>query len=139
MAACSPKEVAASLEVLRWLEEPVGLQVDIFDDGFELLRHIILEAWVEARASDREMLQPLLDLLTSLKFRSRDPILTATPLGGHMGFRACLEERPHHVRTLQDRRLWIWALVPVWGAARFSAQYLLSMVDVSPQDPVLTR
>ena len=80
------------------------------------------------------MVAPLLDLLTSLKFKSREPIKTAVPLGGFSSFRHCLEERPHHVRTLQDRAVWLWALVPPLGAARFSVQFVLSSVDVPPQD-----
>ena len=134
MAACSARELGFALECLRWIEEPARAADDLYDQGYELVRHILLEAWVEAKESDREMVAPLLDLLTSLKLKSREPIQTAVPLGGFSSFRHCLEERPHHVRTLQDRAVWLWALVPRWGAARFSVQFVLSSVDVPPQD-----
>ncbi|OLP77780.1 hypothetical protein AK812_SmicGene42115 [Symbiodinium microadriaticum] len=103
MAACSARELGFALECLRWIEEPARAADDLYDQGYELVRHILLEAWVEAKESDREMVAPLLDLLT----------------------------------TLQDRAVWLWALVPRWGAARFSVQFVLSSVDVPPQADVL--
>ena len=51
MAACSPKEAIAALEVMEWLEQPVP-PGDLFDEGFEWIRHMLLEAWVESRAAD---------------------------------------------------------------------------------------
>ena len=79
---------------------------------------------------------PLLDLLTSVKYRSKEPIRTAAPAGGSDSFRICLERKPQHVRIIQDKALWLWALVPKWGAAQFSVRFLLSIVDYPLQDPV---
>ena len=52
MAACSAREVERGLEILKYLEEPVAY-LDIYDAGFEWVRHMLLEAWVETRAEDR--------------------------------------------------------------------------------------
>ena len=87
MAACSEREIQAALRCLQYLEEPTSAATDVFDACFEWLRHVLLEAWVETRASDRHRMAPCLDLLTSLKFRSQTPLQTATPLGGHETFR----------------------------------------------------
>ncbi|OLQ04360.1 hypothetical protein AK812_SmicGene12636 [Symbiodinium microadriaticum] len=103
MAACSARELESALEVFSWIEEPARAVDDLFDEGSEYVRHILLEAWVEAKECGPEMVAPILDLLTSLKYRSKDPIKTAVPLGGFSSFRVCLEEKLHHVRTLQDR------------------------------------
>ena len=111
MAACSALELEAASEAMIWIEEPAKDTEDLFDEGYEYIRHIMLEAWVDTKESDRAMLAPCLDLLTSLKFRASAPVKTAVPAGGFAGFRTCLEERPHHVRVLQDRAMWLWALV----------------------------
>ena len=77
MSACSPREVATAAQALRWMQEPVRT-TDIFDAGFELVRHALLEAWTETHARDRVKVAPLLDLLTTLKVESETPVLTAT-------------------------------------------------------------
>ena len=110
MAACSALELEAASQALTWIEEPAKDTDDLFDEGYEYIRHIILEAWVDTKESDRAMLAPCLDLLTSLKFRAEVPVKTAVPAGGFSGFRTCLEERPQHVRVLQDRAMWLGLL-----------------------------
>ena len=134
MAACSALELGAALEALDWIQEPMRDGEDAYDQGYEYVRHILLEAWANTKASDRELLAPFLDLLTSIKCDSEVPVKTAVPAGGFRSFRECLEDNNHHVRILQDRALWLWAIVPKWGAARWSVQYLLSAVDIAPQD-----
>ena len=137
MASCSESELAAALAALTWMEEPVP-STDLFDDGFELVRHVILEAWVETREMDRVRLAPFLDLLTSLKYRSKVPIQTGTPRGGFSTVRVSLERKPQDICILQDRAIWLWALVPKWGAVQFSARFLLSAIDYPLQDRVFS-
>ena len=136
MASCSPREVEAATRVMTWIQEPVG-GVDLFDAGFEMVRHALLQAWVETNERDRTRAAPFLDLLTSLKLMSKVPVLTATPLGGHSSLRHALEERPQDVRLLQDRAMWMAALTPDWGAAQFSVRFILSRVDYPIQDRAL--
>ncbi|CAE7884591.1 Cfap57 [Symbiodinium microadriaticum] len=81
MAACSALELEAALQALKWIEEPAKDTDDLFDEGYEYIRHIILEAWVDTKESDRDMLAPCLDLLTSLKFGAAVPVKTAVPAG----------------------------------------------------------
>ena len=134
MASCSEREVRAAGQVLCWLQEPAGLRVDIFDAGFEQLRHALLDAWVETNAHDRLRMAPCLDLLTSLKCQSKVPIQTATPLGGHSTLRQSLEAVPSRARLFQDRAVWLSSLAPEWGAAQFSIRFILAAVDYPLQD-----
>ena len=68
MAACSAREVDRAMQVLGYIEEPVAL--DVYDAGYEWVRHMLLEAWVETRAEDRWKMGPYVDLLTSMKLRT---------------------------------------------------------------------
>ena len=135
MAACSAREVDRAMKILGFLEEPVAL--DVYDAGYEWVRHMLLEAWVETKADDRWKMGPFVDLLTSLKLRTGEPIQTAVPQGGHQSLRDALVEKPSHVRVIQDRAIWLAALAPDWGAVQFSLRFILSNVDYLIQDPVL--
>ena len=77
MAACSAREVDRALQILGYLEEPVAL--DVYDAGYEWVRHMLLEAWVETKEDDRWKMGPFVDLLTSLKLRTGEPIQMAVP------------------------------------------------------------
>ena len=48
----SAREVASALSVLEYLQQLIG-HTDIFDAGFELVRHALLEAWIETSAHDK--------------------------------------------------------------------------------------
>ena len=40
MAACSARELGFALDCLGWIEEPARAEDDMYDQGYELVRHM---------------------------------------------------------------------------------------------------